>query len=339
MNEVDLTNATDPTNDGGTPSGGNLVANDNTQPIVTVPPGGNDPTSTTPVSDIPVNADNTVQPDPNVAPAVEPDDSVQRLEQQVSDLGKTIAMLGIDPNGEFANRLQRGLVSPEELQAKLGNGGNQNPSQPEPSVQDSFSKLIQAAKEGEYISKEDYIKSLEVMSNFVAGETAKSTQNDQMALIENCMSSAKSVISADERHTSLPADLKLIEENMFVLATDNMVGEQANAAIQRNQLRSDQRESFFTPENYKYYGARAQESFGKLRDHYVQMGYDKREAELNPPPSGGDLPTGGNPPNNLVNPISSNSGTGPTLPQGEMLNVNNMGSAARNYMANANPRV
>jgi hypothetical protein len=116
-----------------------------------------------------------------------------------------------------------------------------------------------------------------------------------------------------------------------------MVGEQANAAVQRNQLPANQRDAFFTPQNYEFYGEKARQNMTKLIDHYVSVGYNKHVAEMNPNPQpepGQPAPVNYAPPVNRVQPISPSGGSGPGMPAGPRINLNNMKAAARNYEAN-----
>lgn len=269
-------------------------------------PSEGEPSSTTEPT---TQADETGRPEGDVTEP-DKDGKVTRLEQDLASQKKAFLSLGIDPESDAIEKFNAGLISREQLLDIV-----QQPAPKEaPQEVSAFEKLAQhrtniqeKISKGEEIMQQDYLRGLDIMAD-LASENLKVTQQANIDnLIGQCKNAAEAVIDTDELHTALPENIREIEAQMFLSSTDSLLGEKTNG---------DQR--YWTPQAYTFYAKENMESFNTLRNAWIDYGRNLEKPK--PPPT---VPT--------VNPISSEAGGSPMAQPKEMIKLDNMAEAARNY--------
>lgn len=310
---ADSTQTDDPTNAGAANTG-----DTNTAVLEklagAVQPSGSEPDSTTPPAS---TADKTGQPEGDVTT---PDDTgkLSRVEQQLAQSNQLLTSLGIDPESEIAERFQKGLITKDELLLRVGVQPTPSPAKTEPvlppaSAVGRLDKLKQrlgdSVKQNKGIMESDILETLDVMSDIVS-ESAQVQQDANMVkMVADCTNATLAVIEKDPMHADLPDEIKEIESQMFLGATDNMVG-----AVAKGDSR------YYTPNNYAFYGQKTLERRNTLRNHWIEQGKKLQQQAV---------AGGGKPP---VNPISPTTGSAPITPPETPTNIDNLQERAREYV-------
>jgi hypothetical protein len=247
---------------------------------------------------------------------------VTRLEQEVAKYAKVLNGLGINPDSDFADRFNAGLVTKSDVARQLG-------VEPQPvgqpvaapaqslSYEDQMSELITKVN-ADGATAEDFGKSLELMNNYMKEVKGQEQANSQQQLFNQCVAATQEVLDEDANYAKMPDEIKQIESQMFVASTDHLLAQQAQ--------KTKNPESYITPDAYRFYAKQNQENMTKLRDYWRAEG--KAAGDGNPAP----LLPGQTAP---VNPLSPNAGGPPVNQPRERVTLKNMDRLAQAYFDNA----
>lgn len=267
------------------------------------PSPGEEPSTTEPTAP----ADVTGQPK-GEEPQPDISGTVTRLEQQIKAKNEFLSNLGIDPDSDMVEKLNKGLITKDDLFAKPT-----ATTTPQATVIDKWNKFRQniteqVNKTGE-VSSTDFIKSLDVMNEVIA----ESRQQNQLVEVEKhftqCKNAAETVIGSDEKHGSLPEDMQDIEMQFCLGATDYRLA---------SETKGDPRYS--TPQHYSWYADKVMGDYGKLRNHWFEAGKKAALESIKPQPP--------------VNPVSPGTGGAPITPTELRIDASNIGEATERYFEN-----
>lgn len=263
----------------------------------------------------PVSTEPQPEPTPTGEPKTEdikPDDTgkITRLEQQISKDRQLLTLLGIDPESDVADKLQAGLITKEDLLKQVG-----TQEVPGPAEVFSVDKLTQLE---EKINKEgatqqdllDTIKSIKAVAN----QTLQVQQVQQQSTLENrfiqCRNATQTVIDTDEMHQSLPDNIREIESQIHLSATDNLLATETGGG-----------DKYLTPQAYGYYGTKNLERLNTYRNYLIELGKKMERENINPPPK----PS--------VNPMSPTTGGAPASPPRKKVNMDRLADEMRSYVS------
>lgn len=270
-------------------------------------PSKGEPSSTT-EPDAPT--DTAGQPDSEVKPDTT-EGKTTRLEQRLADQKKFLISLGIDPDSDTIDRFNAGLITKEQLLPTPQ--VPQTPQAPQTGIEKlevHRTKIRDKIGKGQELLQQDFLESLDIMGE-LASDNVKITQQTNMRnLISDCERATDAVLAGDELHSVIPEDIQEIESQVFLGSTDNFLSAETHGDPH-----------YLTPKSYNFYGQKNIQNYRKLRNAWID--YGKSLVKGSPPE-----------PIPQVNPISSGTGSAPMKPPEKMINIDNMGAAARAYQQN-----
>ncbi len=310
---TDSTNAGDPTN-AGVQSGSDVKTDVLDNLTDTSQPSGGDDTTPKPAPATDVTgqpADDTTKPDD--------DDSgtVSRIKQQLADNNRLLAALNIDPESDLAERYSSGLVSKEELLLRV-NPQPQPQSVIEPQatvaprqkLDNLKQRLSQSVKDGKGIQETDILEVLGVVSDITEETDQLRQQTDTEKHFNECRNATLAVIERDELHKALPENIKVIESQVFLSSTDNLLATESGGNPKS-----------FTIKNYDFYATKnLKERISAYRNHWIGVGKQLQQQAT----------TKGS--QTQVNPISPTVGSAPVTPVETPTTLSNMEERARKYV-------
>jgi len=239
--------------------------------------------------------------------------TVTRLQQDVARNNRLLSSLGIDPSSDAAERVEAGLVDPQDLlprpvAAPAIPEHLENQSAP-PSLDDIISRV---QKEGG-ASNDDFVDALRIIQDQSIQQ--KNVHHQQMVnqTISDCTGAVNQVYDNAEGSQSLPDNLKEIEQQLFLSSTDNLVLEEANKTTNPN--------SYMNPNAYNFFANKNADRFSQLRNHYMEQG---RQMAL----------TGQTIPSNTIQPLAAGDGASPNTPGQAPITGKNWKQRGRDYMNN-----
>ena len=244
-----------------------------------------------------------------------------RLEQEVAKYAKVMKGLGIDPDSDFADQFNQGLVSHEELVAKISGDAPRREEPKAPPIRETpaqkLAKII-ARVESEGASEDDFKEAVSTFRDYIEGQEQQTTMTNRQLLAQACEKTAVDFLLDDPIHKEMPNELKPIEERLFLSSTDALVGAQAR--------KSANPERYLDPRQYQFYAEQNGKDLNQLRDYYEKRGFDKGVAAAQ-----GRRP--------IVQPISPSQGGQPVVvPQGR-IDIKNMSAVAKQYLSQAGQAV
>jgi len=265
-------------------------------------------------------------PTPDVAPDTAPatpedlsadNGAVTRLQQQVAANNSVMNALGIDPDSDIAEKFKAGIYSRQDLLEMVGIQSKPPVAPPttQPAVyqtQDQLQTIIDRVKT-EGAGEQDFVEAMTAIQNTIQQANQAAQANTMNNTLSQCANTTKAVIASQDSHTTLPQDLKAIEEQLFLAGTDNLVLREANG--------SQNPDAFLTPNSYGYYANKFNSGYQKLVNHYINVGRDMQKKGIAPVHQNG------------INPVSPQLGSGPVTPAAPVVNRTNWQQAAKNYMS------
>lgn len=243
----------------------------------------------------------------------------KRAAQELAKKNKLLEAIGIDPDSEIADMYQAGVISKEELaQHMQGFGQQQQQAWPQQQMteqqkQETISDVLGRIKT-QGATEEDVVKALEMVQQEIS-TTQQEKQTEQLnQTINQCIQATTGVLRSDEYHGQLPEELQSLEQQMFLASTDNYVLQEAQ--------KTGNPQRYMNPNTYQYYASKNAERFGKLRDHYIELG-KKLQREAMKPRSHNQQ---------NVNPVPPGSGQAPANPPRQQITVDNLNESAAKYI-------
>jgi hypothetical protein len=246
------------------------------------------------------------------APQTVDNGKAARLEQEIAKYNKALKTLGIDPESDVVDKINRGLMNWDEVLNRQPQPQRQ--SEPPRRASERLAGVYQKVSTADPTA-DDFKEALAVMVDAIREQEVKESAQSTQQIVSAVKSSVQSVISNDALHKQLPPDLAELEKDIFYSSTDHFVSSEA--------FRSQNPNRFFTPEMYKYYAEMNVPRYNRLRDAYIELGRkQEREALTNSKP------------NNQTNvvPISAGTGNSPAIPAGLPITKDNMRARAAAYI-------
>lgn len=248
-------------------------------------------------------------------PAVEPTQAkadngkATRLEQEIASYKRVMEVMGIDPDSDVAQRVMSGVVSKEDLMRQIGAQQPAQQPQEAPGARERLRQLVDRVNSDEP-TQDDFKESLRIIADLVEEGSRTAEQQKAQTTLQSCAQAVTDVLRQDPVHTQMPEQLRTAEEQMFLAATDFLVGAEAR--------KTGNPQAFLNPRVYGFYASKAAEQLGGLREYYMSQG---RQATRTAP-----KPTS-------VNPIPPSTGGQPVQgPPPELITVKNMRQAAAQYL-------
>jgi hypothetical protein len=234
-------------------------------------------------------------------PEPKPDDTgkVTRLEQELATTKQLLSdTLGIDPDSDVVEKFRNGLITKEDL---LGTKAAEQPKSAIDRLRDHQESVKNRLKRGEPITPDDYVNGLELTEQIAIESSQHQQENERIKLFTDCKNAAESAILKDPLHTDLPDNIKEIETQMFLGATDNLLGMEAANHSDPN--------GFLTPDHYKFYGNKSHERYNQLRQHWIDYGAQQATKNITSTKTN-------------INPVTSSTGSGSTTQPEQKFNWN-----------------
>ena len=239
-----------------------------------------------------------------------------RVEQEIAKYAKVLKGLGIDPDSDFADKFNQGLVTHEELLERVAPQAAQAPVTPQlpKSPADRLSEII-ARVDSEGASEDDFKDAVSTFKDYIQGQEKQTAMTNQELLAQRCERTVVDNLLEDPIHKAMPSDeLKQIEQRLFLSSTDALVGQEAR--------KTNHPERYLSPEVYDFYSQRNAEDLTKLRDYYKKTGFDAGVAAAR-----GQV--------DIPQPMSPSGGGAPIPAPTQRITTKNMKNAALEYLKNA----
>lgn len=242
--------------------------------------------------------------------AVADNGKAARLEQEIAAYKRVIEVMGIDPDSDVAQRVMSGVVSKDDLMRQIGaQQPAEQPQQPA-SAHARLQQLVERVNNDEP-TQDDFKESLQIIADLVNEQNQATEQQKVQTTLQSCAQAVTNVLHQDPVHSQMPDQLKAAEEQMFLAATDFLVGAEARKA--------GNPQAFLNPRVYGFYANKAAEQLGELREYYMSQGRQPIKPPTTKPVQ--------------VNPIAPSQGGQPVQgPPPEMITVKNMRQAANRYL-------
>ena len=235
--------------------------------------------------------------------------TVTRMQQQMAKNDRLLNSLGIDPNSDVADRLEAGLVTPDDLLTRYRPEPTALAPPPvrQPSVSEERNLIDKIQKDG--ADQDDLVKTLELIEKMAQKNQFHAEQAAVQSTIAQCKDSVNNVLERDSHHSQMPEDLKAVEQQMFLSSTDSVVLHEAEGAPNPA--------SYMSPQVYSFYAKKNAENLNKLRNHWINVGKQQ-------------MTVGGN---TSIQPVSSSDGGSPNTPPPIQPNKDNWRQLGKQYMS------
>lgn len=260
----------------------------------------------------------------------------ERLSQQNAQQSKLLIALGLDPNSDMADQLEKGVITPEQVRNHMiGNMGIvPAPLAPVPVAPTATDPVTEAtarleaaktaynteAKEGgvSLPTNSEYMDAIQGLNeanlNAVTQQvTARDTAQQADQNVNAVLSAARSSEHYEGMPTELQGDVDMLSIGLTGIIADR---EAQQLGLNPANLNANQ---------VSYFANKAQAMLGKMFDHAVAIGEARVRDGFRPP-----VNQPGTPP---VTPIGPSGNAIPTMNPYLNVNVENHAQAARNYMA------
>lgn len=234
--------------------------------------------------------------------------TVTRMQQQIAKNERLLSSLGIDPSSDVADRLEAGLVTPDDLLTRY-RPEPAAPTQPveQPTGSNEVRDLIKKIQ-NDGADQDDLVKTLELVDNMSQQNQHAAEQARVQQTIAQCKDSVNTVLSKDEQHATMPEDLRAAEEQMFLASTDAHVMNEARNAPNPA--------SYMSPNVYSFFAQKNAETLNQLRDHWINVGRQQATGV----------------PQSPVTPVSPNDGGSPNTPPPMHPNQDNWREMGKAYL-------
>jgi hypothetical protein len=252
----------------------------------------------------------TVEPGATAPQSVE-NGKAARLEQELSKMNRALKSLGVDPDSDVVDKINRGIMTWDDV---LNRQQPTQQVQPQPRrASDKLAQVYQKVHAAEPTA-DDFKEALAAMVDAVKDQEARESAQTTQQIVSAVKGSVYNVIDNDDLHKQLPPDLAALERDVFYSSTDHFVSDEAFKSPNPNR--------FFTPETYKYYAEMNANRYNKLREHYINLGRQQERQALQQPKTNQT---------NVV-PISAGAGISPATPPVPQVTKANMKQAAEAYL-------
>jgi len=256
-----------------------------------------------------------------------------RLQQDLANQRKTLAALGIDPDGQTADMLRSGMLSREDVLRMITPQQQQQPQQQQPTEPASPDKTLETAisrikqraeSNAETISADDYRKDMAAVLDVV--NLLQQRDNTLVSKLEQSeieqaqnrnIAASKSVYTRDDEFKNLPAEVQNAAGDLILGAADVIVGQLAReVGMQRA----------FTAQGYQVATEKSLDKFRAVVKAAYEAGANSVKKQIEPQ---GDQ----------INPLPAGTGSGTAPPRRERITDDNLEAARNRYLAGRRPVV
>lgn len=237
---------------------------------------------------------------------------ITRLEQQLSDQKRLLYSLGLDPESDVAEQLNKGLINKQDLLEQIGAIVPGKPPTAPPDPMQRVDDLISKIEKSGNADVPDLVETLKALKSVAVNVAQKDQAAAMDTLYKQCRNATETVINNEESHKNLPDDISEIESQIFLSSTDNLLATETNSNPR-----------YLTPAAYSHYAQKNLGRLNKWRNHWIEQGKEIQRQSTTPKPG--------------VNPISPTTGAGPISPPKPRITLDNIDEATRNWINNQAP--
>ena len=283
-------------------------------------------------------------PEDGTKPPIEtpeaPEAATERLKQTNAQNAKLLSALGIDPLSDIAEQLEKGLITPEMVQAHVAAKYQPKPAPVGPTTTAPSNDPVAQAEAEQKAALEAYNKevsdsggvSLETNQRLRAADnkvndarldklSAQIAADKHKEQVDESVEAVVNIARTTPEFANMSVDLQKDTEQVSIAFTGMLADQQARAmGLNPATLNAEQ---------YSYFANEANKKLAGLGEFYRNLGRNEAKANFQPPPN---LPSG-NP--NQPTPVPANS-TGAPIPSTNpyaQVNSFNHAEAAKDYMA------
>lgn len=273
----------------------------------------------TPQAEVVVNPGTNVTVEPAAATPQNADNGkAARLEQELGKMNRALKSLGIDPESDVVDKINRGILSWDDV---LNRQSQPQQTAPPKRASERLAEVYQKVNMTDPTA-DDFKAALAAMVDVVKEQETKDSAQAAQQSVSAVKQTVFNVIDNDQMHKTLPPDLAELEKSIFYSSTDHLVSNEAFQSPNPNR--------FFNPETYKYYAELNAGRYNKLRDFYINQGR-QMEKQAQQPTTTTTKP-------NVV-PMSPSTGVSPAAPAGPLPTKANMKLLAQQYLSQMASRV